>query len=475
MLIFLFHTLYYIVMKHVKTSLLTSGSVYNEECLKFMDNLVSFAKECCGLDASKSFNRVDLKKSILNATRSKSLTKFIQTLSINDKKNLLNLSSMECPVICPSKKMILPPIESMPSNIMKSSKKLRNFFGIPELQVCRGCVKRGRCRRYQQVERGVPDLSDLGAVMIGMYSICKIHLNGNDLIVSEFAFRELFSVNSVLNSLKKYFKDFNIETNIPRGDDTACLRELRRAKRDQERKKLELLKEKGYNITPKRTTYMTSFQRSLYNKLYGKGKRVEEEFVWVQDLEDNSIPDENSKLEKINKAEIDIKSDPHHLVDDSYSNIQKTMDKIEDLDIKDIQFRMEYSEPLGTETNLVRYDVMNDKNIEGIKINSRGKFVVDLDRNLRNRDLNDLEYKNHEISMYKVPNTKKLGSLSRFIDNLDSYPNDLSFLKRVPYNYKCQSSGETLKPKGQTILEDKENLEQIALALESKQNFKVAH
>lgn len=221
---------------------------------------------------------------------------------------------------------------------------------------------------------------------------------------------------------------------------------------------------------------MTSFQRNLYNKLYGKGKRVDEEYMWVQDLEDNSIPDENSKLEKINKAEIDIKSDPPCSFDGSYSpNIQNKIDKIEDLTTRDIQFRMEYSKPLGTETNLVRYDVMNDKNVEGIKINSTGRFIVDLDSNLRNRDLNDLHYKNDGISMYKVPNTKKLGPLSRFINNLDSCPNDLSFLKRVPYNYKCQSSGEVIKPKGETILEDKENLEQIALALESKENFKATH
>lgn len=149
----------------LKSAATNAVSVYKDECVKYMTNFVKFVTECCGLDNSKRFNRVDLKKSILNSTRGRPITKFIQTLSMNDKKDLLKLSSMECPVTCPNKKVyvyqqndynlqyfrLLRPIESMPSNIMKSSKKLRNFFGIPELQVCRGCSKKSRCRRYQQV------------------------------------------------------------------------------------------------------------------------------------------------------------------------------------------------------------------------------------------------------------------------------------------------------------------------------------
>ncbi|UKJ90106.1 hypothetical protein MACJ_001034 [Theileria orientalis] len=454
----------------LKSAATNGVSVYKDECVKYMTNFVKFVTECCGLDNSKRFNRVDLKKSILNSTRGRSITKFIQTLSMNDKKDLLKLSSMECPVTCPNKKVLLRPIESMPSNIMKSSKKLRNFFGIPELQVCRGCSKKSRCRRYQQVEHDVPDLSDLASVMIGMYSICKIHLDGNELVVPEFAFRELQSVTSLLGRLNQYFKDYNIETNIPRGDDKACMRELQRSRKEQEIKKLELLKEKvfnippGYNIVPKKTSYMTGFQRDLYNKLFKKKRSVDDDYIWVSDTGDTTLPDESSKLERINKAEIELK--------DGYSEPREEvgvkMDKIEDLTTNDIQFRMEYSTPLGSEVNLQRYDVMNERMVRGIKINAKGRYIVDLEENLENRGPNHIDYRNDGISMYKVPTTKKLGSLSSFISNLDSCPNDLSFLKRVPYNYQCQSSGESFKSQAESREEDKENLVQIALALDSK-------
>lgn len=209
---------------------------------------------------------------------------------------------------------------------------------------------------------------------------------------------------------------------------------------------------------------MTGFQRDLYNKLFKKKRSVDDDYIWVSDTGDTTLPDESSKLERINKAEIELKDG----YSEPWEEVGVKMDKIEDLTTNDIQFRMEYSTPLGSEVNLQRYDVMNDRMVRGIKINAKGRYIVDLEENLGNRGPNHIDYRNDGISMYKVPTTKKLGSLSSFISNLDSCPNDLSFLKRVPYNYQCQSSGESFKSQAESREEDKENLVQIALALDSK-------
>ncbi|AFZ78958.1 hypothetical protein BEWA_017990 [Theileria equi strain WA] len=444
-------------------TILLQGSVFKEECNKYVKKLAEFAVEYCGLKSSKNVNRVDLKKSLLNLTRGISLTGFVKSLSIQDKKHFLNFVSMECPVTCPNKKVIIPPIESMPCNVMKSCKKLRNFFGVPELQVCRGCIKKSRCRRYQQIERDIPDLSDLASVMIGVHSICKIHIDGSDLVVPEFAFRELPSVIKMLDALGKYFKDNPTVVEIPRGDEKACNRELKKRKKQKELEKLETLKEKifniprGFNIMPKETTYMASFQRNLYNSL-PKRKHKESDYVWVPDIGDTTIINRDNKLEKINNAKLE--SDAPFMNDSKDINVGK----IEELGINDVEFRMEYSKPIGSEVNIVRYDVINDEFVQGIKINANGRVIIDLDKNLdenRSLPINGLE-------MYRIPSPQKLAMYEGFLKTLPSKTRSLSFLKRVPYNYKCQSSGETLRQPEDTTKEDLENLTDIALAINAK-------
>lgn len=71
-----------------------------------------------------------------------------------------------------------------------------------------------KCSCFSQIERDVPDLSDLASVLIGVYSICKINLQGSDLVVAESSLKELPSIISVLDSLSEYCKAFPQMTEV---------------------------------------------------------------------------------------------------------------------------------------------------------------------------------------------------------------------------------------------------------------------
>ncbi|KAK1443970.1 hypothetical protein BgAZ_208460 [Babesia gibsoni] len=452
--------------------LLAEGnSRYGELCREFIKKLVNFGVQSCSLSESRNPNRVDLKKALLEATRGRSISRFISFLGMGEKQRLKAMMHMECPVICPSRKTMLRPVESMPRNIMKSAKKLRNFFGIPEAQVCRGCVKRVRCRHYQQVERDVPDLSDIAAIFIGLHTTCKLKLKGSDIIVEDESLSELPSAISVLESMSTYFKTFPRVSEYPRGDEQKCKAVLRKHMKMRELRKLELQKEKilnipkDFNVMPSSCTYMTGFQRELYYRLQKGSDKKTEDCIWVEDAADATLEENKDGmaygLTILNSANFN----------DSVEHASAIAEKsrTQELDPSSVQFRMEYSTPVGGDVNLVRYDILNDKFIQGIKVNNKGRVIIDIEKHAS-------DSKGHGgnssqgIPMYRPVSVHKSRAYADFLKNIPSGASSLKFLKKVPYNYHCQSSGECLNRLGNTAKDEATELQNIAMALASQQN-----
>lgn len=78
---------------------------YSDFCRTFIKKLVDFGVQSCSLPETRNPNRVELKKAILNTTRGLSLTKFVTFLGLGEKQHLKAMMLMECPVICPNRKV----------------------------------------------------------------------------------------------------------------------------------------------------------------------------------------------------------------------------------------------------------------------------------------------------------------------------------------------------------------------------------
>ncbi|GBE61029.1 hypothetical protein, conserved [Babesia ovata] len=443
-------------------------------CGEFIEKLLNLGVETGAIIATKNPNRVDLKKGLLNATRGRSLTHFVRYLGPTEKQHLKAMIHMECPVICPNRKVMLPPVESMPSNVMKSAKKLRNFFGVPEAQICRGCVKRVRCRRYQQVERDLPDLSDITAVLIGVYSTCKIYMQGSDLVVPQSSLKELSSVSSVVDSLSSFLQASPQRVDHEQVDGENAKRLVQKHAKLKEAKRLEMLKEKvfnmpaGFGAMPSAETYMASFQRDLYNKLNkNNAKGKEDDSLWVEDHGDTTLDhDEGADLleglHKLNAAKKAVTrvtrfpdvSLPEH---------------VHQLHPSSTHFRMDYEAPIGTDVDLLRYDMVNDKFIQGVKVNAKGRVVVDLDTHVPATGSDDTDLA-PGIESYRAVTAQKAGNYSSLLNNIRSNLVGLPFLKKVQYNYQCQSSGGKDNLGRGSNQDEESTLSDLAVALNSHES-----
>ncbi|ORM41821.1 uncharacterized protein BXIN_0587 [Babesia sp. Xinjiang] len=438
-------------------------------CREFIKKLIDLGVATGSLPTARNPNRVELKKVLLSATRGRSVTSFVRSLSLTDKRHLLTMMHMECPVTCPNRKIMLPPVESMPSKVMKSAKQLRNFFGIPETQVCRGCVKRGRCRRYQQVERDTPDLSDIAAMLIGVYSTCKLSLQGSPLVIAEASLKELPSVTSVVDALSSYIQASPHSTDGPSLEGRDRQRLLQKYKKLKEMRKVELLKEKVFNlptsfgVNPEERTYMTSFQRAVYSKLHkSSGKRKEDEGIWLADRGDTTLPDDTNAtlkgLPKLNDVELDKNCEI------SPSDTAESGD-VQELNPAFVQFRMTYDTPIGRDVDLLRYDLVQDAFIQGIKVNAKGRVVVDLEKHQSGYKQEGIEIA-QGVESYRPVSQHKISHSAIVVDNLRTNSGRLSFLKRVHYTYQCQSSGATEQQEGKRESEAR-GLYDVATALSS--------
>ncbi|CDR93825.1 hypothetical protein BBBOND_0101540 [Babesia bigemina] len=74
-------------------------------CGEFIEKLLNLGVETGAIIATKNPNRVYLKKGLLNATRGRSLTHFVRFLGPTEKQHLKTMIHMECPVICPNRKV----------------------------------------------------------------------------------------------------------------------------------------------------------------------------------------------------------------------------------------------------------------------------------------------------------------------------------------------------------------------------------
>ncbi|KFG61684.1 hypothetical protein TGRUB_271110A [Toxoplasma gondii RUB] len=99
------------------------------------------------------------------------------------------LASMECPVIIRTKKLqqqLVPLSHGSTARIRQASKKLREALGIPEVLVCRGCVKKSKCPLYRQPPFHVRSsgatvcTKDLLYVLFGQYMVCRLYTRGVD-------------------------------------------------------------------------------------------------------------------------------------------------------------------------------------------------------------------------------------------------------------------------------------------------------
>ncbi|GIX63507.1 uncharacterized protein BcabD6B2_29420 [Babesia caballi] len=425
-------------------------------CREYIRKLVDFGVATGSMPAARNPNRVELKKALLNATRGRSLTSFVQHIGYADKQHLKAMMHMECPVVCPNRRVMLPPVESMPRNVMRSAKKLRNFFGIPEAQV----------------ERDVPDLSDIAAVLIGVYSTCKLNLQGSELVVPQSSLKELPSVISVLDSLATYFQELPKKADCPRGDDKACKVVLQKYMKMKEMRKTELLKQKVFNMptnfgaTPAAHTYMTSFQRVLYNKLPKRDRKFnEDEDIWVTDGGDTTLEDDMDEmykgLSKLNKAKL-VGPGQSRATDSAKPG------QIQELKPAAAQFRMEYETPIGSEVDVLRYDIVHDKFIQGVKVNAKGRIVIDLDNHVSVAQNENVE-NTLGLEAYRPVSEHKAANYAAFVSQLQSKPGDLSFLKRVQYSYQCQSSGD-IPQTGKATNDEMETLSDVAIALGTKNN-----
>ncbi|KEP66858.1 UNVERIFIED_CONTAM: hypothetical protein HHA_271110 [Hammondia hammondi] len=99
------------------------------------------------------------------------------------------LASMECPVIIRTKKLqqqLVPLSHGSTARIRQASKKLREALGIPEVLVCRGCVKKSKCPLYRQPPSRVRSSAatvytkDLLYVLFGQYMVCRLYTRGVD-------------------------------------------------------------------------------------------------------------------------------------------------------------------------------------------------------------------------------------------------------------------------------------------------------
>ncbi|GFE55129.1 hypothetical protein BaOVIS_025330 [Babesia ovis] len=440
-----------------------------ELCQEFIGKLADLGIATGSIPLTKRPNRVDLKKALMGATRGRSITSFVRFLDSSDKRHLLTMMHMECPVTCPSRNVMLRPVESMPSNVMKSTKKLRNFFGIPESQICRGCVKRVRCRRSQQVERDVPDLGDIAAMLIGVYSTCKLHLKESPLVVAQYSLRELPSVMSVTDALLSYIQALPQGTEHAPIDEKERNRLLKKYWKMKEMKKVEQLKEKAFNlpkefnITPAETTYMTSFQRELYNKLpKPRVKLNEDEDIWVVDSGDTTLSDEPNEslkgLRKLNSAKLEV-------MPQSSTSENVEFGRVQELNPAFVQFRMIYDTPIGGEVNILRYDIKQDSVIQGVKVNAKGRVVIDLDTHV-SKKTEEVEIA-EGLENYRPVSEQKASQYATMINGLRISSGRLPNLKRVNYTYQCQSSGgiDHLSEKHST--HNSGNLEDVVTALNS--------
>ncbi|CDR93826.1 hypothetical protein, conserved [Babesia bigemina] len=369
---------------------------------------------------------------------------------------------------------MIPPVESMPNNVMKSAKKLRNFFGVPEAQICRGCIKRVRCRRYQQVERDLPDLSDVTAVLIGVYSICKIYMQGSDLVVPQSSLKEISSVSSVMDALLHYLRASPQRIDYEQLGGEKAERLVQKHAKFKEAKRLEILKQKvfnmpaGFGAMPSAKTYMASFQRDLYNKLNKintKGK--EDDSLWVEDHGDTTLDCDRGEdfLEGLHKL---------NAVKNSLTRVLQSPDvtqpeKIHQLHPQCTNFRMNYETPIGTDVDLLRYDMVSDKFIEGIKVNAKGRVVVDLDSHVPAIGSDDTDL-TPGIESYRAVTARKAGNYLSLMNKIRSHAVGLPFLKKVQYNYQCQSSGSKDSLGRVSDQEEREALSELAIALHSHES-----
>eukprot|EP00371_Babesia_bovis_P003545 XP_001612192.1 hypothetical protein [Babesia bovis T2Bo] len=301
---------------------------------------------------------------------------------------------------------MLPPVESMPRNVMRSAKKLRNFFGVPEAQICRGCVKRVRCRKYQQ----------------------PVTLEEKER-------------NRLLQKHRKLV----------------------------ELKQLEILKEKAFNlpkhfnVTPAEYTYMTSFQRDMYKKLSKPlNKRNEDDDIWVLDRGDTTLsddPDDTFKgLSKLNDAHLytlpkSITADP---VDPKH---------VEQLHPGTVQFRMNYDTPMGGDLDIVRYDIKQDSFIQGVKVNAKGKVVIDLEKHVTSPNPHIDIAKGLEA--YRPISENVASRYQSLVKSLETDSMRLPFLKHVNYDFGSQSSGGIDQPNDKNSTNEASHLEDLITALHS--------
>ncbi|KAK2195303.1 hypothetical protein BdWA1_002976 [Babesia duncani] len=398
-------------------------------CRNYMTKLVDFCVTHCGMAASKSINRVQLKKSLLSTTKGDSLPNFVKFLSMNKKLDLKNLCLMECPVACPTKK--------------------------------------------RHVERDPADLGDLSSILIGVYTMCKLVIEESELINPSYALKELGSVTSILDQLNEYYKQHPRNTEIPRGDDVACNRELKRLEQKKRAYKLERLKEqifnipKDFNIEPGDHAYVTGKQYQLLKAVNKNSvkKKSKEDYIWISDIADDTLDDnlDNKSLCKINKIKLKVDD---QICEQVHTQEQRVPERIENLQGHNINFRMKYDIPIGNEVKLVRFDIFKNKYIQGININNNGRTRIDLSLNVDDEEI-DANEPFQGLEMYRPVSPQKAAYFQSFINNIPTHPNSLSFLKRVPYNYKCQSSGDVYKSPEETIKQDIQDFTEISKAIES--------
>lgn len=213
---------------------------------------------------------------------------------------------------------------------------------------------------------------------------------------------------------------------------------------------------------------MASFQREIYDKLQkGATKKKEDEELWVADTGDTTLDDDNSDemvngLRKLNKARL---AQPNGTI--KSENVDAG--QIHELEPGSVQFRMEYSTPIGGDVNLVRYDIISGNHIQGIKVNTKGRVVIDLEKHVS--EVSKIGSQTAQgIEMYRPVSPHKMTMYAEFLKDIPSHAKTLSFLKRVSYNYQCQSSGEFCKNTEISLQEDIEAFQNLAMALASQTN-----